>query len=61
MYSMTDRFFGDVFYSFVLPVLVYCYAVLCSVAHRYLKLLYRVVSGANFMTGGVFEFGNAHC
>ena len=43
------------FRCFVLPVLEYCSAVWCSAADTHLKLLDRVVSGAQFLTGGVFE------
>ena len=40
--------------GFVLPVLEYCSAVWCSAADTHLRLLDRVVSGASFLTGGVF-------
>ena len=43
------------FQGFVLPVLEYCSAVWCSAANTYIKLLDRAVSGAWFLTGGVFE------
>ena len=43
------------FRGFVLPVLEYCSAVWCSAADTHLKLLGRTVSGARFLTGGVFE------
>ena len=43
------------FRGFVLPVLEYCSALWCSAADTHLKLLDRVVSGARFLTGGVFE------
>ena len=33
----------------------YCSAVWCSAADTHLKLLDRAVSGARFLTGGVFE------
>ena len=33
----------------------YCSAVLCSAADTHLKLLGRAVSGARFLTGGMFE------
>ena len=46
------------FWGFVLPVLEYCSAVWCSPADTHLELLDRVVSGARFLTGGVFE---SHC
>ena len=47
-------------YGFVLPVLEYCFAVWCSAADTHLRLLDRVVSGASFLTGGVFECDLAH-
>ena len=46
--------------GFVLPVLGYCSAVLCSAADTNLRLLDRVVSVASFLTGGVFECDLAH-
>ena len=46
---------GRCFRGFVLPVLEYCSAVWCSAADTHLKLLDRAVSGAGFLTGGVFE------
>ena len=52
---MIDRFRG-----FVLPVLEYCSAVLCSAADAHLKLLDRVVSGAHFLTGAMLERDIAH-
>ena len=42
------------FRGFVLPGLEYCSAVWCSAADTHLKLLDRAVSGARFLTGGVF-------
>ena len=51
---------GRCFKCFVLPVLEYCSAVWCSTADTHLKLLGRVVSGASFLTGGVFEGDFAH-
>ena len=42
-------------------VLTYCYAVWCSAADTYLKLLDHVDSDASFLTGGVFECDHAHC
>ena len=51
---------GRCFLGIVLPVLEYCSAVWCSAADTHLKLLDRVVSGARFLTGGVFEFDIAH-
>ena len=46
---------GKCFRGFVRPVLEYCSAVWCSAADTLLKLLDRAVSGARFLTGGVFE------
>ena len=43
------------FEGFVLPFLEYCSAVWCSAADTHLILLVLVVSGARFLTGGVFE------
>ena len=48
------------FWGLVLPVLEYCSAVWCSAADTHLKLLDRVVSGARFLTGGMFECDIAH-
>ena len=48
------------FRGFVLPVLESCSAVWCSAADTHLKLLDREVSGARFLTGGVFEYDIAH-
>ena len=45
---MTSCRFGD------------CSAVWCCAADIHLKLLDRVVSGARFLTGGVFECDIAH-
>ena len=42
------------FTGFVLSVLEYCSAVWCSDADTHLNLLDRLVSGASFLTGGVF-------
>ena len=44
----------------VLPVLEYCSAVWCSAADIHLKLLDRAVSGAQYLTGSVFECDIAH-
>ena len=49
------RLLGRCFRGFVLPVLEYCSAVWCSAADTHLRLLDHVVSGASFLTGGVFE------
>ena len=43
-----------------MPVLEYCSVPWCSAADTYLRLLDRVVSGASFITGGVFECDLAH-
>ena len=51
---------GRCFRGFVLPVLEYCSPVWCSAANRQLKLLDRAVSGARFLTGGVFECDIVH-
>ena len=48
------------FRGFVLPVLEWCSAVWCSADDTHLKLLDCVVSGASFLTGGVFECDFAH-
>ena len=46
---------GRCFRGFVQPILEYCSAVWCSGADTHLKLLDRVVGGAQFLTEGVFE------
>ena len=46
--------------GFVLPILEYCSAVWFWAADTHLKLLDRVVSGARFLTGRVFECDIAH-
>ena len=46
--------------GFVLLVLEYCSAVWRSAVDAHLKLLDRVVSGAHFLTGGVFLCDIAH-
>ena len=46
--------------GFFLPVLEYFSAVWCSAADTHLKLLYRAVSGARFLTGGVLECDITH-
>ena len=51
---------GRYFRCFVLPVSEYCSAVWCSAADTHLRLLDRVVSGASFLTGGVFDCDFAH-
>ena len=57
---MIDCFLGDAIWGFVMPVLEYCSAVWCSPADTHLRLLDRLVSGANFLTGGMFECDLAH-
>ena len=51
---------GRCFRGIVLPVLEYCSAAWCSAADTHLKLLDRAVSGARFLTGGVFECDISH-
>ena len=51
---------GRCFRGFVLPVLEYCSAVWCSAADTHLRPLDRAVSGASFLTGGVFVCDLAH-
>ena len=51
---------GRCYRGFVLPVLEYCSAVLCSAADTHLKQLDRAVSGARFLTGDMFECDIAH-
>ena len=51
---------GRCFRGFVLPVVEYCSAVWCSAADTNLKLMDHAVSGARFLTGGVFECDIAH-
>ena len=46
--------------GFVLPVLAQCSAVWSSAADTHLKLKDRAVSGARFLTGGVFECDISH-
>ena len=57
---MMDRFLGDAFGVMSCPFWQYCSAVWCSAAHSYLKLQDGAVSGASFLTGGVFECDIAH-
>ena len=54
--SLLDRCFR----SFVLLVLEYCSSLWCSAADTHNKLLDRVVSGARFLTRGVFECDISH-
>ena len=51
---------GSCIRGFVLPVLKYCSPVWCSAADTHLKLLDRAVSGARFLTVGVFECDIVH-
>ena len=51
---------GRCFRGFVVPVLEYYSAVWCSAADTHLKLLDRAVSGARFLTEGVFECDISH-
>ena len=51
---------GRCFRGFVLPVLDYCSAVWCTPAETHLKQLDRTVSGARFLTWGVFECDISH-
>ena len=51
---------GRCFRGFVLTVLDYCSAVWCSAADTHLKPLDRAVSGARFLTSGVFEGDISH-
>ena len=51
---------GRCFRGFVLPVLEYCSAIWCLAVNTHLKLLDRVVSGAQFLARGVFECDIAH-
>ena len=51
---------GRFFRGFVLLVLEYCSAVWCLAADTHLKLLDWAVSGAPFLTGGVFERDISH-
>ena len=57
---MIDPLLGRCFRYFVLPLLEYCSAVWCSAADTHLKLRDRAVSGARFLTGGVFEYDIVH-
>ena len=52
---------GRCFRGFVLPVLEYCSAVWCSAADTHLTLLDQAVSGARFLTEGVFDCDISHC
>ena len=51
---------GRCFRGFILPVFEYYSTVWCSAADTHLKLLDRAVSGARFVTGGVFECDISH-
>ena len=56
---MIDRFLGDAF-CFVLPVLSTVLQCGARLQRTHLKRLDRVVSGARFLTGSVFECDIAH-
>ena len=45
---------GRCFQGFILPILEYCSAMWCLTADTHHKLLYHLVSGGHFLTGGVF-------
>ena len=51
---------GRCFRGIVMLVSEYCSAVCCSAADTHLKQLERAVSGAQFLTRGVFECDIAH-
>ena len=51
---------GRCFLGFVLPGVEYCSAVWCSAADTHHKLVHCTVSGARFLTEGVFEWDIAH-
>ena len=51
---------GRCFRGFVLPVLECCSSVWCSAGDTHLRLLDCLVSGASFLTVGVFECDLAH-
>ena len=58
---MIDCFLGDALVVLSCPFCSkYCSAVWSSAADTHLRLLDRVVSGASFLTGGVFECDLAH-
>ena len=57
---MIDRFLGDAFGVLSCQFLESCSAVCCSATETHLKQLYRAVSGARFLTGGVFECDISH-
>ena len=49
-----DRSLLEICFQGFLLVLEHCSAIQCSAADTHLKLLDRAVSGARFLTGGVF-------
>ena len=57
---MDRSLLGRCFPGFVLPVLEHCFAVWCTATDTHLKLLDHAVSGARFITGGVFKCDIAH-
>ena len=52
---------GRCLQDLVLSILEYCSAVWCSAGDTHRKQLDLVVSGAHFLTGGVFERDIGHC
>ena len=57
---MIGRFLGDAFGVLSYQLWSIILRVWCSVADTHLKLLDRAVSGARFLTGGVFECDISH-
>ena len=51
---------GRCFRDFDLSILEYCSPVWCSAADTHVILLDRAVSGARFLTGGVFQCDITH-
>ena len=60
VFPKKEALLGRCFRGFVLPALEYCSAVWCSAADTHIKLLDLAVSGARFLTGGVFECDISH-
>ena len=57
--STIGRFLGDAFGVLSCPFLL-LFTVWCSAVDTHLKLLDRAISGAWFLTGGVFECDTVH-
>ena len=57
---MIDHLLGDAFGVLSVLVLEYSSGVGCSAADTHIKLLDRAVSGAQFLTGDVFDCDIAH-